>query len=50
MKVTRIIFSGINNKWYLQIDKNHEIEISEANAKILIETYNLQEVNLNRWE
>ena len=50
MKVTRVIFSSINNKWYLQIDNLAEVETTERSALYLIKYYELVETNLNRWE
>ena len=49
MKVTRIMFSTITFKWYLEINKLQEVEIHESVAKDLIKYYNLVEYNLNRW-
>ena len=50
LKITKIIFSAIDKKWYLQINKTVEVVISEKNAKELISKFSLAETNLNRWE
>lgn len=50
MNITKVIFSAINDKWYLQINNCEEIETTEKHAKFLIEKYKLQETNMFRWE
>ncbi len=50
VKVTRVIYSIINNKWYLQLNRVHEIEIPERDARKLIEDYDMAETNFDRWE
>ena len=50
MNVTKVMFSTINDRWYLEINNLEQIVIPEASAKMLIEKYKLTEVNLFRWE
>ena len=49
MNITRIIFSEIDFKWYLEINELQLINITEEMAKELIACYGLSEYNLNRW-
>lgn len=48
MKITKIFFSLISNKWYLRIDKE-DIEIKESDAKHLIKYYEMDEYNPFNW-
>ena len=50
MQVTRIIFSTITEKWYMQINHLQEVEIKEIAAQELIFYYKLVETNMFRWE
>jgi hypothetical protein len=50
MEITRVIYSNILNKWYVQVNKCYELEIQERDAKILIRDYELIEINMFRWE
>jgi hypothetical protein len=50
MQVTRVFFSSINDKWYLQINNLQEIQIPEREAFELIKYYELTETNMFRWE
>jgi hypothetical protein len=49
MKVTRVIFSTINNKWYIEIEYVTQIQVTEKVAKSLIDQYKLQEYTLFNW-
>lgn len=48
MNVTRVIFST-SRKWFLEINNDIEIEISEYNAERLIKDYALVNYNMFRW-
>ena len=38
------------NQWYITIDKNIDIKTTESEAKLLIDRYRLEEVNMFRFE
>ena len=45
IKITKVSYSELTNKWYVKIDNLLEIETTERSAKLLIEHYDLTEIN-----
>jgi hypothetical protein len=50
MKITKVYYSPMMNQWYITIDKNIDIKTTESEAKLLIDRYRLEEVNMFRFE